>query len=63
MEVDVEESSPTTSPVKHNGEGKGGFPEPMGGGTVVEVSGPVVIHYKDKKNREKVKFTVNLLFL
>ncbi|KAL5248522.1 hypothetical protein ACHWQZ_G017642 [Mnemiopsis leidyi] len=41
MEVDVEDS-PTTSPVKQNG-------------MVVEVAGPVVIQYKDKKNREKDK--------
>ena len=41
MEVDVEDS-PTTSPVKQNG-------------MVVEVAGPVVIQYKDKKNREKVR--------
>jgi len=41
MEVDVEDS-PTTSPAKQNG-------------MVVEVAGPVVIQYKDKKNREKDK--------
>ena len=40
MEVDVEQS-PTSSPVKQNG-------------MVVEVAGPCVIQYKDKKNREKV---------
>ena len=45
MEVDVEDS-PTTSPVKQNG-------------MVVEVAGPVVIQYKDKKNREKVCSDLN----
>lgn len=43
MEVDVEDS-PAQSPVKaHSKEN----------GVVVEVAGPVVIQYKDKKNREK----------
>lgn len=43
MEVDVEDS-PIQSPIKaHSKEN----------GVVVEVAGPVVIQYKDKKNREK----------
>ena len=46
MEVDVEDS-PTTSPAKQNG-------------MVVEVAGPVVIQYKDKKNREKVRLLLGV---
>ena len=42
MEVDVEDS-PLSSPLKQNGT------------MVVEVAGPVVIQYSDKKNREKVR--------
>ena len=47
MEVDVDDSllSNTTSTTKHTN----GTMEP-----VVEVSGSMVIQYKDKKNREKV---------
>ena len=43
------EQSPVSSPVKQNG-------------MVVEVAGPCVIQYKDKKNREKVP-RLPLLFM